>query len=90
MTAFVEKGEQGEGKPTRPGVPTVEPGFIFANSVYTDIVPSNHFTRYASGKTYEMELPKDADTMLQGDLTIPLEPCGFQFLISLKHNNYTQ
>jgi len=68
----------------------VEPGFIFAHSVYTDIVPSNHFTRCAPGASYEMGNPKGADTMLQGDLTIPLEPCGFQFLISIKHNNYTQ
>jgi len=60
LTAFVEKGEQGEGKPTRPGVPTVELGFIFANSVYTDIVPSNHFTRCASGESYEKEFPEDA------------------------------
>jgi hypothetical protein len=62
LTAFVEKGEQGEGKPTRPGVPTVEPDFIFAHSVYTDIVPSNHFTSCAPGESHEMEFPKDAHT----------------------------
>jgi hypothetical protein len=37
-----------------------------------------------------MEFSKGAHTMLQGDLTIPLEASRFQFLISIKHNNYAQ
>ena len=37
-----------------------------------------------------MELAKGADTMLQGDLTIPLEASDVQFLISIKHKNYVQ
>jgi len=41
----------------------VEPGFIFAYSVYTDIVPSNHCTGYANAETYEMEFPEMADMM---------------------------
>jgi len=62
LTAFVQEGEQGEGKPTKPRVPSVEPGFIFAHSVYTDIVPS-HFTRCGLGESYEMEFPQDVNTM---------------------------
>jgi hypothetical protein len=37
-----------------------------------------------------MEFTKDADTMLQGDLTIPLEALDVQFLTSIKHKNYVQ
>ena len=57
-----KRGEQGEGKPPKTGVPFVESGFIFAHSVYTDIVPSNHFTSCAPGASYEMGNPKGANT----------------------------
>jgi len=77
LTAFVQKGKQGEGKPTKPGVPFVEPGFAFVHSVYTDIVPSNHFTSCAPGESYEMELPKGANMKPPRGYYTPLEACFF-------------
>jgi hypothetical protein len=38
----------------------------------------------------DKEFPEGAHTMLQGDLTLPLEPSGFRFLISTKYDRYAQ